>query len=153
MFVDWATDGNAFKAEIYFVGTRDFPNCRFGGRLDEVQDPQTGLIVTLRAFGEYALRVVDPPKLILNLVGTVDVTNNEAITGLGRPAAAQGHPHRGHHPADVGRLADPRPVRAQPGDRGHGHAGRATGSWPTTGCRSPGSATSTSTSTTTTTPG
>src|SRR5215472_6713438 len=81
MFVDWATGGDAFKAEIFFVGAREFPNIRFGGRLDEVQDPQTGLIVTLRAFGEYALRVVDPTKLILNLVGTVDVTNNEAITG------------------------------------------------------------------------
>src|ERR1700730_12590937 len=81
MFVDWGTGGNAFKAEIYFVGAREYPHCRFGGRLDEVQDPQTGLIVTLRAFGEYALRVVDPTKLILNLVGTVDVTNYEAITG------------------------------------------------------------------------
>jgi len=81
MFVDWATGSNAFKAEIYFVGAREYPHCRFGGRLDEVQDPQTGLIVTLRAFGEYALRVVDPTKLIVNLVGTVDVTNNEAITG------------------------------------------------------------------------
>ncbi len=80
MFVDWATGGNAFKAELYFVGIRDFPNIRFGGRLDEVQDPHTGLIVTLRTFGEYALRVIDAPKLILNLVGTVDVTNNEAIT-------------------------------------------------------------------------
>ena len=80
MFVDWASNSNAFKAEIYFVGAREFPSCRFGGRLDEVQDPQTGLIVTLRAFGEYALRVIDPTKLILNLVGTVDVTNNEAIT-------------------------------------------------------------------------
>jgi membrane protease subunit (stomatin/prohibitin family) len=81
MFVDWGSNSNAFKAEIYFVGAREFPNCRFGGRLDEVQDPQTGLIVTLRAFGEYALRVIDPPKLIFNLVGTVDVTNNDAITG------------------------------------------------------------------------
>jgi membrane protease subunit (stomatin/prohibitin family) len=80
MFVDWASGGNAFKAEIYFVGIRDFPNMRFGGRLDEVQDPQTGLVVTLRTFGEYALRVIDAPKLILNLVGTVDVTNNEAVT-------------------------------------------------------------------------
>jgi membrane protease subunit (stomatin/prohibitin family) len=78
--VDWATNSNAFKAEIYFVGAREYPQCRFGGRLDEVQDPQTGLIVTLRAFGEYALRVVDPTKLILNLVGTVDVTNNQSIT-------------------------------------------------------------------------
>jgi membrane protease subunit (stomatin/prohibitin family) len=80
LFVDWASGGNAFKAEIFFVGAREFPNCRFGGRLDEVQDPQTGLIVTLRAFGEYALRVVDPAKLITNLVGTVDVTNNDAVT-------------------------------------------------------------------------
>jgi membrane protease subunit (stomatin/prohibitin family) len=80
MFADWGSNSNAFKAEIYFVGAREFPNCRFGGRLDEVQDPQTGLIVTLRAFGEYALRVVDPTKLILNLVGTVDVRDNTAIT-------------------------------------------------------------------------
>jgi membrane protease subunit (stomatin/prohibitin family) len=81
MFVDWASAGNAFKAELFFVGIRDFPSFRFGGRLDEVQDPVTGLIVTLRTFGEYALRVVDAPKLILNLVGTVDVTSNDAITG------------------------------------------------------------------------
>jgi membrane protease subunit (stomatin/prohibitin family) len=80
MFVDWASGGNAFKAEIYFVGQREFPNNRFGGRLDEVQDPQSGLIVTLRTFGEYSLRVNDPTKVILNLVGTVDVTNNQAVT-------------------------------------------------------------------------
>jgi membrane protease subunit (stomatin/prohibitin family) len=80
MFADWGSGSNAFKAEIFFVGAREFPNCRFGGRLDEIQDPQTGLIVTLRVFGEYALRVIDPNKLIFNLVGTVDVTNNEAIT-------------------------------------------------------------------------
>jgi membrane protease subunit (stomatin/prohibitin family) len=81
MFIDWGTNSNAFRAEIYFVGAREYPSCRFGGRLDDVQDPQTGLVVTLRAFGEYALRVVDPTKLIFNLVGTVDVTNNDAITG------------------------------------------------------------------------
>ncbi len=80
MFVDWATGGNAFRAEIYFVGTREFPNFRFGGRLDEVQDPQTGLIVTLRTFGEYSLRITDPQKLILNLTGTVNVTDNTAVT-------------------------------------------------------------------------
>jgi membrane protease subunit (stomatin/prohibitin family) len=80
MFADWGSGSNAFKAEIFFVGAREFPNCRFGGRLDEIQDPQTGLIVTLRVFGEYALRVIDPTKLIFNLVGTVDVTNNDSIT-------------------------------------------------------------------------
>jgi membrane protease subunit (stomatin/prohibitin family) len=81
MFIDWASGGDAFKSEIYFVGTREYPNNRFGGRLDDVQDPQTGLIVTLRSFGEYALKVVEPTKLILNLTGTVDVSNNDNITG------------------------------------------------------------------------
>jgi membrane protease subunit (stomatin/prohibitin family) len=81
MFIDWASAGNAFKAELYFVGTREYPNMRFGGRLDDIQDPMSGLIVTMRAFGEYALKVDDPTKLILNLVGTVDVSDNDAITG------------------------------------------------------------------------
>ncbi len=27
--VDWATNSNAFKAEIYFVGARQYPQCRF----------------------------------------------------------------------------------------------------------------------------
>ncbi len=80
LFVDWGSNSNAFKAEIFFVGAREYPNLRFGGRLDEVQDPNTGLIVTLRTFGEYALRVIDPARLILNLVGTVDVTNNDSVT-------------------------------------------------------------------------
>ena len=26
MFADWATGGNAFRAEIYFVGAREFPH-------------------------------------------------------------------------------------------------------------------------------
>jgi len=80
MFIDWASAGNAFKCELYFVGTREYPNVRFGGRIDDIQDPQSQLIVTLRTFGEYALKIEDPTKLILNLVGTVDVSNNDAVT-------------------------------------------------------------------------
>jgi membrane protease subunit (stomatin/prohibitin family) len=79
--IDWATGGNAYKAELYFVGTREYPGNTFGGRIDDVQDPQTGMIVTLRVFGDYSMQVKDPVALITNLVGTVDVANNEAITG------------------------------------------------------------------------
>ena len=39
------------------------------------------MIVTLRVFGDYSMQVKDPAALITNLVGTVDVANNEAITG------------------------------------------------------------------------
>jgi membrane protease subunit (stomatin/prohibitin family) len=46
-----------------------------------VQDARTGLVVTLRVFGEYALRVIDPARLVTNLTATVDVTDNERIAG------------------------------------------------------------------------
>lgn len=78
--IDWATDGNAYRAEMFFVGTREYTGQTFGGRIDNVQDPQTGMIITLRVFGDYSMQVVDPSKLILNLVGTVNVENNEDVT-------------------------------------------------------------------------
>ncbi|MDQ2728155.1 MAG: SPFH domain-containing protein [Actinomycetota bacterium] len=79
--IDWATGGNAYRAELFFVGTREYPGFTFGGRIDDVQDPQTGMIVTLRVFGDYSLKVQDPSALITNLVGTVDVTDNNQISG------------------------------------------------------------------------
>jgi membrane protease subunit (stomatin/prohibitin family) len=80
MLIDAATGGRAYRAELYFVGSREFPGLTFGGRVDDVQDPQTGLIVTLRVFGDYAVRVSDPIRLITNLLGTVDVTNNDVVS-------------------------------------------------------------------------
>src|ERR1700734_958402 len=79
--IDFATGGNAYRAELYFIGTREYTGFRFGGRVDDVQDPRTGLVVTLRVFGDYALRVFDPARLITNLTATVDVTDNERIAG------------------------------------------------------------------------
>lgn len=79
-FIDTLTGGKAYRAELYFLGTREYTGLAFGGRIDDVQDPQTGMIVTLRVFGDYSLKVVDPAKLILNLTGTVDVSNNDNIT-------------------------------------------------------------------------
>jgi membrane protease subunit (stomatin/prohibitin family) len=79
-FIDVATGGNAYRAELYFVGTREFTGNTFGGRIDDVQDPQTGMIITLRVFGDYSIKVSDPVALITNLTGTVDVTDNQAIT-------------------------------------------------------------------------
>ena len=77
--VDWASGGNMYRAELYFVGTREFVNLPFGGPIDNIEDPETGLAVGLRVFGEYALCVVDPATLILTLVGTRQVSN-ELVT-------------------------------------------------------------------------
>jgi membrane protease subunit (stomatin/prohibitin family) len=79
--IDAVTGGNAYRAELYFVGTREYTGFKFGGRVDDVQDPRTGLVVTLRVFGDYALRVADPVRLVTNLTSTVDVTDNERISG------------------------------------------------------------------------
>jgi membrane protease subunit (stomatin/prohibitin family) len=79
--IDRLSGGNAYRAELYFVGTREYTGFKFGGRVDDVQDPRTGLVVTLRVFGDYALRVADPAKLITNLTATVDVTDNNRIAG------------------------------------------------------------------------
>jgi membrane protease subunit (stomatin/prohibitin family) len=79
--IDTVSGGNAYRAELYFVGTREYTGFKFGGRVDDVQDPRTGLVVTLRVFGDYALRVVDPVRLVTNLTSTVDVTDNERIAG------------------------------------------------------------------------
>ena len=79
--INVVSGGNAYRAELYFVGTREFTGFRFGGRVDDVQDPRTGLVVTLRVFGDYAMHVADPVRLVTNLTSTVDVTDNDRIAG------------------------------------------------------------------------
>lgn len=77
---DAVTGGGMYRVELYFVGTREFPDLRFGGRVDNVQDPVTGLVVSLGVYGEYSLRVTDATRLLTSLTGTVDVTDNSAIS-------------------------------------------------------------------------
>jgi membrane protease subunit (stomatin/prohibitin family) len=74
--VDWASGGNMYRAELYFIGTREFVSLPFGGPIDNIEDPETGLAVGLRVFGEYALMVSDPAALILKLVGTRQASND-----------------------------------------------------------------------------
>ena len=81
ILIDAATGGNAYRAELYFVGTREYTGSRSAAASTTCRIRQTGLIVTLRVFGDYALRVVDPIALITNLLGTVDVTDNDRVSG------------------------------------------------------------------------
>ncbi len=80
LFADHVTGGNLYRTELYFVGSREYPSIAFGSQVDDVQDPVTGLVVSLDVEGEYSLRVVDPPTLLTNLTGTIDVTDNSAIS-------------------------------------------------------------------------
>lgn len=59
-----------FKAEVYFVNTRLFTDMKWGTQNPViVRDSEFGM-VRLRAFGAFAARVVDAPKLLTELVGT-----------------------------------------------------------------------------------
>jgi membrane protease subunit (stomatin/prohibitin family) len=59
-----------FKAEVYFVSTRQFTDLKWGTRNPiMMRDPEFGPI-RLRAFGTYAIRASDPAKLIHEIVGT-----------------------------------------------------------------------------------
>jgi len=76
--VDHLTDDAYYNAEIYFVTTRDIANIEFGGPLDNLTDGPTGLIVSVRVFGELAYNVVDPSLLLAQLIGTGSPTDLNA---------------------------------------------------------------------------
>ncbi|AXI80391.1 SPFH domain-containing protein [Peterkaempfera bronchialis] len=59
-----------FKAEVYFVTTRQFTDMKWGTQNPViVRDAEFGM-VRLRAFGAFAARVVDPAALLRELAGT-----------------------------------------------------------------------------------
>jgi membrane protease subunit (stomatin/prohibitin family) len=68
--VDHLTGDAYYDAEVYFVATRDIPNVEFGGPVDNLTDGPSGLVVTVRVFGELAYKVSDPAKLLAKLIGT-----------------------------------------------------------------------------------
>ncbi|HEY6007594.1 MAG TPA: SPFH domain-containing protein [Geobacteraceae bacterium] len=59
-----------FKAEVYFVNTRNFTNLKWGTKNPVIlRDPEFGP-VRLRAYGTYVVRVSDPARFIREIVGT-----------------------------------------------------------------------------------
>ena len=124
MFIDAATGGNAYRAELYFVGTREYPGFTFGGRIDDVQDPQTGMIVTLRVFGDYSLQVKDPTRAHHQPGRDRRRHQQRARGGLGQRPAPQGHAYRGDDPDRPQRVAHPGPVRLHAGPGEGVHRGR-----------------------------
>ncbi|HEY5975782.1 MAG TPA: SPFH domain-containing protein [Geobacteraceae bacterium] len=59
-----------FRAEVYFVNTRNFTNQKWGTTNPVIlRDPEFGP-VRLRSFGTYVVRVSDPVRFIKEIVGT-----------------------------------------------------------------------------------
>lgn len=78
--VDKFTGGDVFICEVFFVTTRELASIKFGTSIGDVQDPQTQLRVRLMVHGEFSARVIDPPKLVIGLVGQ-RATTNEGFVG------------------------------------------------------------------------
>ena len=76
--VDSFTGGNVLKAEVFYVLIREIPNIKFGGKIGAVEDPKSGVPVVTMVHGTFSIKVVDPQKLILGLVG-MQASDNEAF--------------------------------------------------------------------------
>ncbi|WP_338549003.1 SPFH domain-containing protein [Roseovarius phycicola] len=59
-----------FKSEVYFVNTTRFNDLKWGTKNPiMLRDPEFGP-TRLRAFGTYSVRVIDPAKFLIEIVGT-----------------------------------------------------------------------------------
>ncbi len=86
-----------FKAEVYFVNTRQFTDMKWGTQNPiMMRDADFGM-VRVRAFGAFAARVVDPAKFLKELVGTDSLFKTEEVSEflrqmiVGRLAGALAH--------------------------------------------------------------
>ncbi|MFL5763788.1 MAG: SPFH domain-containing protein [Bacteroidia bacterium] len=69
-----------FKAEVYFVNTKQFTNQKWGTKNPiMLRDAEFGPI-RIRAFGNYAIRVVDAKKFLKEIAGTDAHFTTEEIT-------------------------------------------------------------------------
>ena len=60
-----------FPAEVFFVNKLDVLNVKWGtARHIQLQDPVYHVVVPLRAFGQYGVRVVDAARFLEHLVGS-----------------------------------------------------------------------------------
>ncbi|HME89967.1 MAG TPA: SPFH domain-containing protein, partial [Myxococcaceae bacterium] len=71
--------GNLFVAEIFFVSVREFAGIKFGGPIGDVRDPETGLGIGTMVYGDFSLRVTEPERLVVGLVGMRTAGNEEFL--------------------------------------------------------------------------
>lgn len=82
MLRSWPHGFNSpFKAEVYFVSTRQFTDLKWGTPNPiPMRDKDFGVVRT-RAFGSYSMRITDPAAFIREVVGTDGLFQTSEITG------------------------------------------------------------------------
>ena len=59
--------------------TREIAGLKFGGKVGKMRDPQSGLPIEIMVNGTFSLKVIDPPKLVIGLVGVAKTSNEEFL--------------------------------------------------------------------------
>lgn len=80
IIIDKFTGGNVFKAEVWFVTTREMAGYKFGGRIGDVEDPKSGLAIQTMVHGEYSIQVTDP-SVAIAFFGQRSFASEEEFTG------------------------------------------------------------------------
>ncbi|MGD9690334.1 MAG: SPFH domain-containing protein [Phycisphaerales bacterium] len=95
-----------FKAEVYFVSTRQFTDLKWGTMNPiMVRDPEFGP-VRVRAYGTYTMRVSDPGAFIREIVGTDNrFTTEEIVNQLRNVIVAEFADALGEHRLPILDLA------------------------------------------------
>ncbi|QUL53798.1 SPFH domain-containing protein [Paenibacillus tritici] len=74
-----------FTAEIWFVNKLNSMNVKWGTSAPlQLQDPKYKLMVAVRAFGQFGVRIVEPRKFLLKLVGTLPVFDQDTMVSYFR---------------------------------------------------------------------
>jgi membrane protease subunit (stomatin/prohibitin family) len=73
------TGGNLFITEVFFVSTREHTGVKFGGPIGDVRDPETGLGIGTMVYGDFSIRVTEPEKLVVGLVGMGRASNEDFL--------------------------------------------------------------------------
>ena len=78
--IDRFTGGNVFKAEVWFITTREVAGFKFGGRIGDVEDPKSGLAIGTMVHGDYSIQVTDSTQVI-QFFGQRSWAGEEEFTG------------------------------------------------------------------------
>ena len=76
--LDHLTADGYYDAELFYVTTREQLLTPYGGTVDSIADPNTGIIVTLKTYGEVSYKIIAPATVIAKVAGT-GTTDSSAL--------------------------------------------------------------------------
>lgn len=74
-----------FTAEVWYVNKMNSMNVKWGTSTPlQLQDPKYNMMIAVRSFGQFGVRVEDPRKFLLQLVGTLPLFNQDTLVNYFR---------------------------------------------------------------------